>query len=179
MLITWKYQSICLSSICFFDSLDKKKKRTDRNSNAKTALIIFPSYLELEMAVAYWNLVLTGRFKFLDLWNRFLKVRKALDVSSKHHHSQTHRPPPQSFSGFNAIFLMTQTPISVIVAAFRKITSVLFPRTRGTCFWTLATWLQMTCQTTMRKVSIWGKHILLKSKIIPLGILLCLWIVCF
>ncbi|XP_075876174.1 DCN1-like protein 2b isoform X4 [Nelusetta ayraudi] len=28
---------------------------------------------ELEMAVAYWNLVLTGRFKFLDLWNRFLK----------------------------------------------------------------------------------------------------------
>uniref|UniRef100_A0A8C5F791 DCN1-like protein n=1 Tax=Gadus morhua TaxID=8049 RepID=A0A8C5F791_GADMO len=24
------------------------------------------------MAVAYWNLVLTGRFKFLDLWNRFL-----------------------------------------------------------------------------------------------------------
>ncbi|XP_054627290.1 DCN1-like protein 2b isoform X1 [Dunckerocampus dactyliophorus] len=28
--------------------------------------------LELEMAVAYWNLVLRGRFKFLDLWNRFL-----------------------------------------------------------------------------------------------------------
>uniref|UniRef100_A0A3B4E9F7 DCN1-like protein n=3 Tax=Pygocentrus nattereri TaxID=42514 RepID=A0A3B4E9F7_PYGNA len=28
--------------------------------------------LDLEMAVAYWNLVLTGRFKFLDLWNRFL-----------------------------------------------------------------------------------------------------------
>lgn len=26
------------------------------------------------MAVAYWNLVLTGRFKFLDLWNRFLLV---------------------------------------------------------------------------------------------------------
>ncbi|XP_061526173.1 DCN1-like protein 2b isoform X2 [Phyllopteryx taeniolatus] len=29
--------------------------------------------LELEMAVAYWNLVLTGRFKFLDLWNTFLQ----------------------------------------------------------------------------------------------------------
>lgn len=29
---------------------------------------------DLEMAVAYWNLVLTGRFKFLDLWNRFLLV---------------------------------------------------------------------------------------------------------
>ncbi|CAB1441175.1 unnamed protein product [Pleuronectes platessa] len=28
--------------------------------------------LDLEMAVAYWNLVLTDRFKFLDLWNRFL-----------------------------------------------------------------------------------------------------------
>ncbi|XP_008402609.1 DCN1-like protein 2b isoform X1 [Poecilia reticulata] len=29
--------------------------------------------LELEMAVAYWNLVLTDRFKFLDLWIRFLQ----------------------------------------------------------------------------------------------------------
>ncbi|CAL8380867.1 unnamed protein product [Arctogadus glacialis] len=28
--------------------------------------------LDLEMAVAYWNLLLTERFKFLDLWNRFL-----------------------------------------------------------------------------------------------------------
>lgn len=26
------------------------------------------------MAVAYWNLVLSGRFKFLDLWNTFLLV---------------------------------------------------------------------------------------------------------
>ena len=32
------------------------------------------SVSDLEMAVAYWNLVLTGRFKFLDLWNRFLLV---------------------------------------------------------------------------------------------------------
>lgn len=30
--------------------------------------------LDLEMAVAYWNLVLTDRFKFLDLWNKFLLV---------------------------------------------------------------------------------------------------------
>ncbi|XP_049712202.1 DCN1-like protein 2 isoform X5 [Elephas maximus indicus] len=29
-------------------------------------------YGDLEMAVAYWNLVLSGRFKFLDLWNKFL-----------------------------------------------------------------------------------------------------------
>ncbi|XP_020752048.2 DCN1-like protein 2 isoform X1 [Odocoileus virginianus] len=28
--------------------------------------------LDLEMAVAYWNLVFSGRFKFLDLWNTFL-----------------------------------------------------------------------------------------------------------
>ena len=33
-----------------------------------------PYCIDLEMAVAYWNLVLTGRFKFLDLWNRFLLV---------------------------------------------------------------------------------------------------------
>ncbi|KTG01957.1 hypothetical protein cypCar_00009099 [Cyprinus carpio] len=26
----------------------------------------------LEMAIAYWNLILAGRFKFLDLWNKFL-----------------------------------------------------------------------------------------------------------
>ncbi|XP_061233714.1 DCN1-like protein 2 isoform X1 [Neopsephotus bourkii] len=28
--------------------------------------------LDLEMAIAYWNLVLSGRFKFLELWNKFL-----------------------------------------------------------------------------------------------------------
>ncbi|XP_004067203.1 DCN1-like protein 1 [Oryzias latipes] len=28
--------------------------------------------LDLDMAIPYWNLVLKGRFKFLDLWNRFL-----------------------------------------------------------------------------------------------------------
>ncbi|XP_030057366.1 DCN1-like protein 2 isoform X3 [Microcaecilia unicolor] len=27
---------------------------------------------DLEMAIAYWNLVLSGKFKFLDLWNTFL-----------------------------------------------------------------------------------------------------------
>ncbi|XP_047409795.1 DCN1-like protein 2 isoform X2 [Sciurus carolinensis] len=31
--------------------------------------------LDLEMAVAYWKLVLSGRFKFLDLWNTFLLGR--------------------------------------------------------------------------------------------------------
>ncbi|CAH0393934.1 unnamed protein product [Bemisia tabaci] len=28
--------------------------------------------LDLEMAITYWNIVLQGRFKFLDLWCRFL-----------------------------------------------------------------------------------------------------------
>lgn len=30
--------------------------------------------LELEMAIAYWNIVLKDRFKFLDLWCKFLTV---------------------------------------------------------------------------------------------------------
>ena len=29
---------------------------------------------DLEMAIAYWNLVLAGRFKFLDLWCEYLRV---------------------------------------------------------------------------------------------------------
>lgn len=32
------------------------------------------------MAVAYWNLILTERFKFLELWNRFLLVRAAQNL---------------------------------------------------------------------------------------------------
>lgn len=30
--------------------------------------------LDLEMAIIYWNIVLQGRFKFLDLWCQFLSV---------------------------------------------------------------------------------------------------------
>lgn len=30
--------------------------------------------LELDMAIAYWNIVMKERFKFLDLWCTFLKV---------------------------------------------------------------------------------------------------------
>jgi len=29
--------------------------------------------LDLEMALAYWNIVMAGRFKFLNLWSTFLK----------------------------------------------------------------------------------------------------------
>lgn len=30
--------------------------------------------LELDMAITYWNIVLQGRFRFLDLWCQFLQV---------------------------------------------------------------------------------------------------------
>ena len=30
---------------------------------------------DLDMAIAYWKIVLSGRFKFLDLWCNFLNVR--------------------------------------------------------------------------------------------------------
>lgn len=125
------------------------------NPNAKASLIIFPSSSELEMAVAYWNLVLTGRFKFLDLWNRFLTVRRALRVSQNFttiKHSDQHC---NCSVGLHVIFFLRLTILFLNAPAFRKITSVLFPRTRGTSFWTLAIWLQMTCPTTMRKVSTW------------------------
>ena len=29
---------------------------------------------DLEMAIAYWNIVFKGRFKFLDMWVQFLTV---------------------------------------------------------------------------------------------------------
>jgi hypothetical protein len=30
--------------------------------------------LELDMALAYWNIVLKGKFRLLEIWTRFLKV---------------------------------------------------------------------------------------------------------
>ena len=32
--------------------------------------------LDLDAAIAYWNIVFKGRFRFLDLWCKFLKVSK-------------------------------------------------------------------------------------------------------
>lgn len=34
--------------------------------------------LDLEMSIAYWNIVMRGRFKFLDLWCQFLRVSSEL-----------------------------------------------------------------------------------------------------
>ncbi|GIX97447.1 DCN1-like protein 2 [Caerostris extrusa] len=36
--------------------------------------------LELDMAIAYWNIVLPGKFKFLDLWCQFLKEHHKLSI---------------------------------------------------------------------------------------------------
>lgn len=140
-------------------------------------MVYFVSYLDLEMAVAYWNLVLTGRFKFLDLWNRFLLVREDIFCNTCFHPvvfnffpSNLHIVYRKHSKHFMAEYSQIQHQISFTnllhissylndfclchCAACRSITSGLFPRTRGTSFWTLAIWLQMTCQTMMRKVGL-------------------------
>jgi hypothetical protein len=39
--------------------------------------------LDLEMAIAYWNIVLQGKFRFLDLWCKFLQVRCLICINFK------------------------------------------------------------------------------------------------
>lgn len=36
--------------------------------------------LDLEMAIAYWNIILRGRFKFLDLWCSYLQVSNCIAI---------------------------------------------------------------------------------------------------
>lgn len=38
--------------------------------------------LDLDMAIAYWNIVLQGKFQFLDLWVKFLQVTTHYSNSS-------------------------------------------------------------------------------------------------
>lgn len=40
--------------------------------------------LDLDMAIAYWNIVLKDRFKFLDLWCKFLTVSSSLPMLRAH-----------------------------------------------------------------------------------------------
>lgn len=40
--------------------------------------------LDLEMAIAYWNIVMKGRFKFLDLWCKFLVVGVVDSIDINH-----------------------------------------------------------------------------------------------
>lgn len=61
--------------------LGKKNDSSDNNVSMMVLRLqcsLYSLFLcaDLEMAVAYWNLVLSGRFKFLDLWNRFLLVSR-------------------------------------------------------------------------------------------------------
>jgi len=59
--------------------------RADVNCNDPLLLLA----LDLEMAIAYWNIVMKGRFKFLDLWCSFLMVSVHLSsppVFSFHSH---------------------------------------------------------------------------------------------
>uniref|UniRef100_A0A672NF78 DCN1-like protein n=1 Tax=Sinocyclocheilus grahami TaxID=75366 RepID=A0A672NF78_SINGR len=95
LIVAWKFRAATQCEFSrkeFLDGMselgeDKKKKvavifyfflypvvETSFHRFAVT-LILHPvsrSASDLEMAVAYWNLILTGRFKFLDLWNTFL-----------------------------------------------------------------------------------------------------------
>jgi DCN1-like protein 1/2 len=43
--------------------------------------------LDLDMAIAYWNIVLKDRFKFLDLWCKFLTVSVRYNVPSNSDYS--------------------------------------------------------------------------------------------
>ena len=38
-------------------------------------------FTDLDMAIAYWNIVLKGRFKFLELWCKFLQVSLVQSVN--------------------------------------------------------------------------------------------------
>lgn len=38
--------------------------------------------LDLDMAIAYWNIILQGRFRFLHLWCQFLQVSVIRDQNS-------------------------------------------------------------------------------------------------
>ena len=46
------------------------KHHSDENDSIKYYLT---QGLDLDMALAYWNIVMAGRFKFLNLWSTFLK----------------------------------------------------------------------------------------------------------
>lgn len=65
------------------EGIPKRHVQYVSNITSSSFRIVQPvSYVDLEMAVAYWNLILTGRFKFLELWNRFLLVREHLAPAS-------------------------------------------------------------------------------------------------
>jgi len=99
LLMAWKFQA---AAQCEFsheeflngmselgcDSIDKLRnklpsleKEIQENSKFKEFYQFTFNYaknpgqkgLDLEMAIAYWNIVLKGKFRFLDTWTKFLK----------------------------------------------------------------------------------------------------------
>ena len=56
--------------------------------------------LDLEMALAYWNIVMAGRFKFLGLWSTFLRWERVqccflLDIYQEHFRENHNRSIPK------------------------------------------------------------------------------------
>lgn len=91
--------------------------------------------------MAYWNLVLSGRFKFLDLWNRFLlvspRVGDADGLSPEVHlHSGVGVGQKTARSHRHGRVIQVCSPALV---ACRSTTNDPSPRTRGTYCWTLET----------------------------------------
>ncbi|XP_023560534.1 DCN1-like protein 1 [Octodon degus] len=85
LIIAWKFRA---ATQCEFskpefmdgmtelgcDSIEKLKAQIPKMEQELKEPGRFKDFYQfnLEMAIAYWNLVLNGRFKFLDLWNKFL-----------------------------------------------------------------------------------------------------------
>ncbi|XP_053090238.1 DCN1-like protein 2a isoform X3 [Pangasianodon hypophthalmus] len=76
LVVAWKFRA---ATQCEFSKKEFLDGMTELGCDSPEKLRSLLPRLEqelkdsdLEMAVAYWNLVLTGRFKFLDLWNTFL-----------------------------------------------------------------------------------------------------------
>ncbi|XP_014262048.1 DCN1-like protein 1 [Cimex lectularius] len=98
LIIAWKFKA---AAQCEFtrdefisgmvelgvDSIDKLRARLPTLDNEIKDLLKFKDFyhftfnyaknpgqkgLELDMAITYWNIVLKGRFRFLDLWCKFL-----------------------------------------------------------------------------------------------------------
>lgn len=91
--------------------------------------------IDLDMAIAYWNIVLQGQFKFLDLWCKFLTVS-----------IPTLRQP-----FLLARYFIRKIMFSLFIYSIRKITSDPYRRTRGICCWTLRHTSMTTCPIMMRR----------------------------
>lgn len=100
LIIAWKFRAVAqcefsrdefINGFCDLgvDSLDKLKLKLPQLETDLSDINKFKDFyhftfnyakdpgqkgLDLDMAIAYWNIVLKDRFKFLDLWCKFLTV---------------------------------------------------------------------------------------------------------